>query len=258
MVPVVMKTHPRNVTQLAALLAASCAAMALPWEAAAQARCHVLCVPTASMRPDLVRSHLLGAPRVRSLSSGQVHELASRTNLQFALDFGATTAVPRTSLFASIQWLPTARESESPFTQYAASDVPGGDVRANAPSLAIGAAFALLQGKATGGRGDVSPFVADLYSATARPGGAGAYTHKLGVGLTGNLYAFAWLPRDTLLHGSSLTVIRDYLATGLPYAGYVVPKGERVSLEDAPPVTLTAGLTLPLASANRVSDTARS
>lgn len=211
--------------------------------------CRVVCAPSLGVLPSVITTHVVGGPRVRSLGSGgSVSRLPSRTNFELLLTAGLRTALPRTSLYASAQWLPGAREDANPFTLYTAGDVGAGAVRANAPTLAAGLAFALLTA-AEGARWvDVQLHAGDLYSQAARPDDRSAYTHKLDLGLVVDLHPFAALPAHTYLHGATLVTILDHVATGLPRAGDEVPKGARVFLSGARNASLIAGLAFPLTS----------
>ena len=206
--------------------------------------CHVLCAPTVSLMPAVIRTHLFGGPRVRSLATGVESRLPSTSDFELIAAVAARTFVPRLSLFGSVQWLPNASERRNPFTLYTASDL-GESVRANAPTVTMGASMALLPAAETHGLFDVAANVGDLYSQAARPSDKSAYTHKLDLDLVAHLHAFAWATRHAWLHRVTVFSILDYVATGLPKAGDEVPLG-RVFLNDARPTSLIAGLSLPV------------
>jgi hypothetical protein len=208
------------------------------------ARCRILCAPTVTLMPGLLRTHLLGGPRVRNLTTGEERRLPSTSNLEIIVSVASRTAIPRVSVFGSVQWLPNANAQRNPFTQYTASEL-GEPVRANAPTATIGASVSVVPTTWTGGWADVAINVADLYSQAGRPGDAGAYTHKLDLDLVGQAHLFAWTPPKTYLHRVSAYLILDYVATGLPRAGDEVPLGRRF-LSDARPLSLIAGLALPI------------
>ena len=212
------------------------------------ARCRVVCGPALSVIPSAITNHLFARPRVRTLASGTEQRLPSVTNLEIIVVASARTAVPRTSLYASAQWLPTATEARNPFTLYAAHDVGEPAVRANAPTLSAGASIGILQPAETAGLLGVAVNVGDLYSGAARPGDASAYTHKLDLGLLANWSLFAALPAHSYAHGVALFTLLDFVATGLPHAGDEVPKGKRVFVSDVRSASLIAGLSLPLTS----------
>ena len=194
--------------------------------------------------PAVIRTHLFGGPRVRTLATGAETRLPSTSDFELIVAVAARTAVPRLSLFGSVQWLPNASEKRNPFTLYTASDL-GEPVRANAPTVTMGASVSVLPAAATHGLFDLAANVGDLYSQAARPGDKSAYTHKLDLDLVAHLHAFAWTPRATWLHRVTVFSILDYVATGLPRAGDEVPVG-RVFLTDARPTSLIAGLSLPI------------
>jgi hypothetical protein len=206
--------------------------------------CRLLCAPSVVVMPAVIKSHLFGGPRVRSLASGTVQRLPSSSNLELIFAVSARTLVPRLSLFGSVQWLPNAAERRNPFTLYTASEL-GEAVKANAPTVTMGASVTVLPAAATQGLFDLAANVGDLYSQAARPTDKSAYTHKLDLALLAHLHAFAWTPPATWLHRVSVFSILDYVATGLPKAGDEVPVG-RVFETDARPTSLIVGLTLPV------------
>ena len=206
--------------------------------------CHVLCAPSVSLMPAVIRTHLFGGPRVRSLATGTVSRLPSSSDLELIIAAAARTAIPRLSLFGSVQWLPNANEQRNPFTLYTANEL-GEPIRANAPTVTMGGSVALLSAAETHGWLDLAGNVGDLYSQAARPLDKSAYTHKHDLDLVAHLHAFAGTPRATWLHRVTVFSILDYVATGLPKAGDEVPVG-RVFETDARPTSLIVGLSLPI------------
>ena len=206
--------------------------------------CHLLCAPGVVVMPAVIRTHLFGGPRVRSLATGAAQRLPSSSNVELIFAASARTVVPRLSLFGSVQWLPNATEQRNPFTLYTASEL-GERVKANAPTVTMGASVAVLPAASTHGLFDLAANVGDLYSQAARPTDKSAYTHKLDLALLAHLHAFAWAPPATWLHRVTVFSILDYVATGLPKAGDEVPVG-RVFETDARPTALIVGLTLPV------------
>ena len=206
--------------------------------------CRVLCAPSVAVMPAVIRTHLFGGPRVRSLASGTVQRLPSSSDVELIVAVAARTAVPRLSLFGSAQWLPNATERRNPFTLYTASEL-GEPVKANAPTVTMGASVAVVPAATTRGLFDLAANVCDLYSQAARPTDKSAYTHKLDVALLAHLHAFVWTPPATWLHRVTVFSILDYVATGLPKAGDEVPVG-RVFETDARPTSLIVGLSLPV------------
>lgn len=206
--------------------------------------CRVICAPDVALMPAVIRTHLFGGPRVRSLATGVESRLPSTADFELIASVAARTAVPRLSLFGSVQWLPNASEKRNPFTLYTASEL-GESVRANAPTVTMGASVALLPAAETRGLFDLAANVGDLYSQAARPTDKSAYTHKLDLDLLAHVHAFAWTPRSTWVHRVKMFSILDYVATGLPKAGDEVPVG-RMFLDDARPTSLIVGLSLPV------------
>ena len=193
--------------------------------------------------PGVLRTHLASGPIVQT-GTGAARHLPSSSALELILVTAARTAVPRLSLFGSVQWLPNAGEARNPFTLYTANEL-GAHVHANAPTLTVGASLSVLDAHATRGLLDVAANVGDLFSQAARPDDRAAYTHKLDLDLVAHAHVFRGAPAHTYLHGASLFGILDYVATGLPRAGDEVPAGRRF-LTDARPLALVAGLALPL------------
>ncbi len=210
----------------------------------AQQPCRVLCAPAITLMPGLIRNHLTGGPRVRSLASGAEQRLPSTSDLEVIVSAAAATAVPRVTLYGSVQWLPNASEARNPFTQYRASQL-GERIRANAPTVSMGASLTLLPATASGGWLDAGVNVGDLFSQAARPGDRSAYTHKLDLALITHAHAFNGAPKNTYLHRITVYGILDYVATGLPRAHDEVPAG-RVFLENARPLALIVGLAIPV------------
>jgi hypothetical protein len=207
----------------------------------------ILCAPSLVFEPALNRSHLFGGPAVRSLTDGAESHLPSQSNLELFLVASAPTGIPRASLFISLQWLPNASATTNPFTEYTASELGTGSVRANEPSATFGVSVDAVTAANTHGWATVAPYVGDLYSTAARPDDESAYTHKLDTGLNVGVGILNWLQPHVWLRNVKGFVILDDVLVGLPLAGDDVPKGERVFLTDARPATLIAGLSVPLA-----------
>jgi hypothetical protein len=211
--------------------------------------CTVLCAPSVTLMPGVIRTHLARGPIVRNTSMGVEQRLPSTSSFQILATVSSTTAVPRLSLFGGVQWLPNAIATRNPFTLYTASEL-GDEVRANAPTFSVGASVALLEPTATRGWLDVEANVGDLFSHAARPDDKSDYTHKLDLGLLTHLHTFAWAPEGTYLHRTSLYALLDYVATGLARRGDEVPAG-RVFMTDARPLALLVGLALPVTQGDR-------
>jgi hypothetical protein len=208
--------------------------------------CKLVCAPALTLMPGVIRTHALHAPRVRELATNQIVTLPGKSSLELIGAFVAPTALSRASLFASVQWLPNAKESANPYTLYTASDL-GEQLRANAPSVTMGVSLALLTPMMSQGWFTLNGNVGDLYSQAAEPDDKSSYSHKLDLDLVGTLNVFNQLPKAEYLHRVGVYGILDFVATGLPKAGDEVPKGERVFVDDARSVSLIVGLSLPFA-----------
>jgi hypothetical protein len=206
--------------------------------------CRIVCSPTVSLMPGMLRTHLRGGPLVRNTGTNAEQRLPSSTNMEIIVATTASTALPRVSVFGSVQWLPNVSAQRNPFTLYSASEL-GTAVRANAPTATAGLSISILPVAMTGGWLDLAGNVGDLFSQAARPGDASAYTHKLDLDLVAHGNVFSRMPAWTYMHRVSLFGILDYVATGLPRAGDEVPIG-RQFLSDARPLSLIVGVALPL------------
>jgi hypothetical protein len=237
----------RNTPRAFRAALAACLCLAAPASAQTSRQCAFLCAPTITLMPGVLRTHLFGGPTVRSLSSGDEHRLPSSTNAEIILSVASQSAIPRLSLFGSLQWLPNATEARNPFTLYTASEL-GTSVRANAPTATFGVSGSLLPATQTHGWVDLALNVGDLFSQAARPDDKSSYTHKLDLDLVTHVDAFAWTPKSTWIHRVSIFGILDYVATGIPRAGDVVPQG-REFMTRARPTGLIIGLALPVTPA---------
>jgi hypothetical protein len=232
--------------------ATTAAALTIASPAAAQRSrpgCAVLCAPSVDLMPALLRSHVFGGPAVQNLTTGATSRVPSLSNFEMIVAVASKTAIPRLSLFGTVQWLPNASAQRNPFTLYAASQL-GGSVRANAPTVTLGLSGSVVAAAQTAGLLDVDLDVGDLYSQAARPGDRSAYTHKLELDLVTHWNAFAWTPSRSYVHRLTLFAIADYVATGLPRVGDEVPLGRRF-LGDARPTSLVMGLSVPITPEHR-------
>jgi hypothetical protein len=194
--------------------------------------------------PGVLRTHLLRGPVVRATATGAEHRLESATTFEAIVSVASRTALPRLSVYGSVQWLPNASEARNPFTLYTAGEL-GTGVHANAPTVTAGGSVALLSADETHGWLDLAANAGDLFSQAARPGDRRAYTHKLDLDLVAHAHAFAWTPASAYLHRISAYAILDYVATGLPKPGDEVPPG-REFVTAARPTALVVGLALPV------------
>jgi hypothetical protein len=211
--------------------------------------CKIVCAPSVTLMPAVLRTHVRGGPLVENTTTGVSHRLPGSSSMEIIVAVASRTAIPHVSLFGSVQWLPNATAQRNPFTLYSANEL-GAPIRANAPTLTIGASAEVVPATVTRGWFDLSANVGDLFSQAARPNDVSSYTHKLDLDLVAHAHAFAWTPPRTYLHRVSVFGILDYVATGLPRAGDEVPVGRRF-LSDARPLAFIAGLALPITSAIR-------
>jgi len=208
--------------------------------------CKAICKPQLLFQPGMIRTHIISGPRVRSLTTGAVTRIPGQTSSLIVFTGTAKTAIPLTSVFFNVSWLPNATAHANPFTQYTASEIGAQNIRANAPAFDIGAYVSVLPKTKTDGFLTINLQVADQYSAAAQPNDQSDYTHKLDLTAIGDWSLFSKLGIPYLKHVDVLTVF-DYVATGLPHKGDEVPLGERVFLDDAHSASLMLQLSFPLA-----------
>lgn len=221
-----------------------------PLSIAAQAAksCSFVCAPSFTVEVAGITSHVAMSPRVRDLNTDEVSRLPSATNAELIFVFGAATAIPRTSLFVSVQWLPTASEARNPYTEYTAGEIGGSSIRANSPSATFGLSATALEPSQFGGYASLAAYAGDLFSNAARPDDRSAYTHKLDAGLNLSIMPFAHVgAKSSWLHGTKAFVLLDDVLTGLPRTGDEVPRGARVFLDDAHAVSVIYGIGIPIA-----------
>lgn len=238
--------HVARCVSLAASVTLATAAIPSTVTAQQAAACRSLCSPKVAINTALLRSHVFGGPRVARLSDGTESTLPGRSSLELQILTVIQTMIPRTSLSASVQWLPNASSKANPFTEYTASD-EGSSIHANTPSVSLDAAVSVITPEDVGGWFGVSVYGGDLFSPAARPEDRSDYTHKLDLGATASVLPFAELSKGVWLHSVSVYATLDYVASGLPGRGDVVPKGSRRFLTNAKPAALIAGLSIPIA-----------
>jgi len=209
-------------------------------------KCRAICKPQLLFQPGLIRTHVITGPRVRSLTTGAITRIEGQTSSLIVFTGTAKTAIPLTSIFFNVSWLPNATAHANPYTQYTASEVGAQNIRANSPAVDLGAFVSVLPKTRTGGLLTINLQVADQFSAAAQPNDQSDYTHKLDLTAIGDWSLFSRLGIPYLKNVDLLTVF-DYVATGLPHAGDQVPLGERVFLDDAHSASLELQLSFPLA-----------
>lgn len=211
--------------------------------------CTLICAPTIAFNFTGNKSHIFGSPSVRNDTTGAVTKLPSTTNVELQVFASAKTQWNRLLVFANTSWLPNAKTSANPFTQYTASDVGESHVRANHLSLTLGFLGDVVPAKQAKGFFELQAYAGDLISPAARPDDESAYTNKLDVGGVGLVYPFAGMDTTSAAHRTGLYVFGnlDYVATGLPKAGDDVPKGVRTFVTSAKPALLIFGIGMPIA-----------
>lgn len=239
--------HGRPMRDAVALGVLGLALLAPSARAQQKRSCHIVCAPSFSFRPSLMRTHLFSEPSVRVLSTGAVQNVPSKTAFAMQFNVNVPTVIPRTTLFANVTWFPNLSASSNPFTEYTANEVPGTRIRTNTPSLGLGVFVDALTTTETNGWFDFGGYIGDSFSKASQPTDASDYTHKLDLGVTGTLHPFNRLPPTNYIRNVSLLVGLDYRVTGLPKKGDVVPAGQREFLTGARPALLQIAFDFPLA-----------
>jgi polyvinyl alcohol dehydrogenase (cytochrome) len=221
---------------------------------------HIICTPKVTFLPSGFLLPL-GEPArtapVRIQNGQQVVGEPSEGEAQeeFAMLFNvsAPTFIPRTSVFIEMIWFPFLEGKENPFTEYAvgSDQIDDEDIQLNMPILEFGASFSLIPMKATNGWLGFNVDVLDQFGPAAQPDDESAYTHKLQFEADAVLGIFQWLPKKNPLTKINAFVTLEYLATGLPEEGDIVPAANpgdpgTLFLEDANPWVLDFGLVIPL------------
>src|SRR6185437_15721281 len=106
---------------------------------------------------------------VRSLTTGAITRIEGQTSSLIVLTGTAKTAIPLTSIFFNVSWLPNATAHENPYTEYTASEIGAQNIRANSPAIDMGAFVSVLPKTKTFGVLAINLQVADQFSAAARP-----------------------------------------------------------------------------------------
>lgn len=240
--------HPSIAPRTGAALFVALALISTRVAAQATTPCHFICAPTVTVQLGMLRTHVASSPRVRSLSTGQVSRLPAHTNELVVFLVTAPTPIPRVGVLADVAWVPNAKRSANPFTEYTASEIGDQSIRANAPVTLFAATLDLLTAKQLDGWASLGVLAGDQFGPAARPDDRSTYTHKLDLQTFVTLLPFnSLVPKKTWLHGVSVVADLDYVATGLPRTGDEVPAGERVFLDDARSVNFSLVAGFPIA-----------
>jgi hypothetical protein len=225
--------------------------VALVSEARAQEpeSCVLLCAPELKIEPTFTTSNLFGGPSIAELEGEEIVGVGRQqreTEFEIILALGIPTEIPRLGVTVEAIWKPFARTARNPFTGRTAEELGAEGVRDNVLELEFELNLTLLDPKDTGGWVEVHFDVVDQLSPAARPGDRSVYTHKLDFELDTAVLLFHWLPRGSWLRNVEVELSLDYLATGRPRAGDLLPGGE-LFLEDASPWSLSLVFVFPLA-----------
>lgn len=221
----------RHLTPFLAALFAATAVVHARAEAQESARpCFVLCAPSLHVEPTLTIENLFARHRVQNVSGGQI-ERADRVALfEMILALDVPTTIPRVGLTLESIWPPFARD--------------------NPVTLEFELNVHVLESETMGGWVGAHLDIVDQFSPAKRPTAGSAYTHKLDMELDVGIAPFNFLKRGWLRR-VEVEASFDYLATGLPRAGDVVPIDDERYLDDASPWSLSFVLVLPIAPLDR-------
>jgi hypothetical protein len=222
-------------------------AATIPLDASGQDRCRILCAPSLEIAPSVTFTNLVRAPPVRDLNTGEVEQLKSEAEFEIFVAMGIPTEIPRVGLTFEAIWTPFVKSGENTFTGYTAEELGEEAIGENLVELETELNLFLVTAEETGGWVEAHFDIVDQLSPAAEPDDTRDYTHKLDLELDVAVAVFNWLPDGNWLRNIEAEASLDYLATGLPDAGDIVPKGERLWLEDASPWSLTLSVIIPLA-----------
>ncbi len=236
----------RNTAFLVALLAGANVSPGPVLAQPADPSCFILCAPSLNVEPTLTIKNLIRRHRVENVADGEITRAERATQFEMILALDIPTTIPRVGFTFEAIWAPFANGSSNPFTGASAADIGESEIRDNPVELEFELNLHFLDAAMTGGWLGAHFDIIDQFSPAKRPNDAGAYTHKLNFELDVGLAPFNFLEAGWLRHIEFETSF-DYLATGLPRAGDVVPIGETRYLDDASPWSLSFVLVLPIA-----------
>jgi hypothetical protein len=213
-------------------------------------RCFLVCVPALSIEPTLTIENLFRRHRVQDVATGAITRAARSAELELIIAVDIPTTLPRVGLMFEAIWKPFAGTSSNPFTGAAAADIGKSDVRDNPVELEFELKLDVLDPATTRGRLGAHFDIVDQFSPAERPDAGGTYTHKLDFELDVGVAPFAFLATGWL-RGVEVEASFDYLASGLPHAGDVVPIGKERYLDDASPWSLSLVVVIPIAPLRR-------
>ena len=219
----------------------------VPVAFAQPAPCRFLCSPGLNVEPTITVEHLFNAPRV-SEGGSEPQRLTREKAFEIVVALDVPTTVPRLGFTLEAILVPFGRTSSNPFTG-GTSESLGGDIRDNPVEIETEVNVTWLTGEQTGGWVDSHFDIVDKFSPAERPGDRSVYTHKLNFELDTALVVFRWLPEQHWLRNVELEGSLDYVATGLPRAGDVVPSGGERFLDDASPWSFSVVFVIPIIAA---------
>jgi hypothetical protein len=216
----------------------------------AGARCFLLCAPTLNIEPTFTIENLFSRHRVQDVASGAIARARRETVFEVIVALDIPTSIPRTGLTFEAIWKPFAGSASNPFTGASAGDLGRSQIRDNAVELEFELNLDVLDPAWTDGWLGAHFDIVDKYSPAEQPRAASAYTHKLNLEFDIAVAPFHRLSNEWL-RGIEFETSWDYMASGLPRAGDVVPIGEERYLDQASPWSLSFVLVVPVAPLKR-------
>lgn len=212
--------------------------------------CTLVCAPSLAIEPTLTIENLFRRHRVQDVVSGAITRAERSAQFEVIIAVDIPTTIPRVGVTFEAIWTPFAGASSNPFTGAAAADLGKSEVRDNSVELEFELNLDVLDPEMTGGWIGAHFDIVDQFSPAERPQAAGAYTHKLDFELDVGVAPFNFLVRDWL-RSFEVEASLDYLATGIPRAGDIVPIGEERYLDDASPWSLSLVVVVPVTPLGR-------
>lgn len=219
--------------------------MLLAQTAAGAEPCRILCTPSLKLEPTVTFSNILHPHRVRT-GDGTIEKAGRDAAFEIIVALDVPTALPRVGLTFEAIWTPFGKTSVNPFTGRTAQDLGVAHIRDNPVELEFELNLKWLLPEQTGGWVSSHFDIVDKFSPAERPGDTSTYTHKLNFELDTAVSVFRWLPEGRWLRNVEIEGSLDYVATGLPKAGNVLPGGD-VFLDDASRWSFSLVFVIPIA-----------
>jgi len=212
--------------------------------------CFVLCTPSLAIEPTVTIENLARRHRIQDVASGTVTRVDRGAEFEVIVAAGIPTTIPRVSLTFEAIWTPFAETERNVSTGASAEDLGKSRITDNPVELEFELNLHVLRPERTAGWIGAHFDFVDKFSPAERPNATSTYTHKLNFELDVGVALFHRVPLEWL-RSVEVEASLDYVATGLPRAGDVLPvSGERY-LDNASPWSLSLVLVVPIAPLGR-------